>query len=394
MRGEIVGMRDNLLAMRQTASEVLDDFLLLYDKHIVREDDRAWVPYGSLPPIERLKVTADTPPSSRLTCDVALGYLVAHLERADPARLETAYALLRHAFTQQHVYGWFVWNYGQREIDQVDLGTVLDTYWWFWTRVKDLPEDIRESIRESTRRAIGYLRTMHQADDPGIIRKRAPDPDHPEAKQSADYRTIDVLNGNALAVTAYCRAAEILEDPKLIDLAALFQRNLVESFGRHVPGWWVYIERLADRKMLDAETILYQAMIALYLQPLWQERPNEELRKVLTAAMKTLDEITDPSGHLDWSHEARKSFVGTQLLMLPSAAASLADVCDITAAGRRRLELVARTLYDKSAHWFIDEAGEPHQGSPADELKQIWATSDLALIVLHARRVEDGLSAK
>lgn len=389
-----MGLRDNLLVMRQVASELLDDFLLLYDKHLVRQGDRAWVPYGSLPPIARLAVTADTPPSSRLSCDVALGYLVAHLERANPARLETAYALLRHAFTQQSKYGWFVWNYGQYEIDQVDLGTVLDTYWWFWTKVKDLPDDIHVCIRESTRRAIGYLRTMHQADDPGIIRKRAPDPDHPEAKRSADYRTIDVINGNALAVTAYCRAAEILEDPTLIDRAGMFQKNLVASFGRHVPGWWVYIERLADREMLGAETILYQAMTALYLEPLWRARPNDELKDLLTAAMETLKDVTAKDGRLDWSHEARKDFVGTQLLMLPSATAALADVCDITEAGRRRLELVARTMYDKSAHWFVDEAGEPRNGGPADELRQIWATSDLALIVLQARRVEDGLSAQ
>lgn len=388
-----MGLRENLLAMRLTASELLDDFLLLYDKHLVRQGDRAWVPYGSLPPVARLQVSRDTPPSSRLTCDVALGYLVAHLERSNPARLETAYALLRHAFTRQSKYGWFVWNYGQHEIDQVDLGTVLDTYWWFWTKAKDLPDDLRFCIRESTRRAIGYLRTMHQADDPGIIRKRAPDPDHPEDKPTADYRTIDVLNGNALAITSYCRAAEILGDPSLIDLAANFQENMVESFGRHVPGWWVYIEWLADRSVHSPETILYQAMIDLYLEPLWRERPNDELKRVLSESLETLRDITDKQGRLDWSHECRKDFVGSQLLMLPSAAAALADVCDITAAGRRRLEFVAQTLYDKSQHWFLDEPGEPHQGRPAHELKQIWAASDLALIVLHARKVEDGLSA-
>lgn len=388
-----MSLRDNVATMRRTAGELLDDFLHLFDRHLVRDGDRAWVPYGSLPSIERLKVSGDTPPSSRLTCDVALGYLAAHLERPDAKRLETAFALLRHAFSQQHRDGYFVWNYGQYEIDQVDLGTVLDTYCYFWTLAGKLPEDVRSGIVEATRRAVGYLDTVEQPGSPGIIRKRAADPERPEARRSANYFTIDVLNGNALAVTAWCRAATILGDDSLNDRAATFQRNMVESFGRHVPGWWAYIERIGSREMVVPETILYQAMTALYLEPLWRARPNDELRELLAASLRTLDAVTNSEGRLDWSHEARSDFVGTQLLMLPSAAASLADVCDITDAGRRRLELVASTMYDRSAHWFVDEAGEQHHGKPADELRQIWAASDLALIVLSARRLLDGLPA-
>jgi hypothetical protein len=386
--------RDNLATMRQTAGDLLDDFLLLYDKHLVRDGDRAWLPYGSLPPLERLEVSGETPPSSRLTCDVALGYLAAHIERGDPERLETALALLRHAFTRQHANGCFVWNYGQREVDNVDLGTVLDTYGWFRGLVPDLPADIRGGIEESTRRAIGYLKTMHQPDYSGIIRKRAADPDHPEGRRSADYTKIDVLNGNALAATAYCRAAEILDDASLADRAAMFQGNLVEGLGRHVPGWWAYVEWLGSREMMTPETILYQAMTALYLEPLWRAKPNDELEKLLADALETLATVSDDEGRLDWSHEARQDFVESQLLMLPAAAAALADVHDITGVGRRRLDFVAATLYDRDAHWFIDEVGEVKHGQPADELRQIWATSDLALIILHSRRQVDGVSPR
>ena len=384
---------ENLLAMRATAGTLLDDFLLLFDEHMVREEDRAWMPYGSLPSIERLKVSPKAPPESRLTCDVALGYLAAHLEQPDPQRLETAYAMLRHAFTRQHGDGYFVWNYGQHEIDQVDLGTVLDTYYWFWTQVPDLPDDIRGGIEGSTRLAVRYLKTMDQPDHPGIIQKRAADPDHPESRRTADYTRIDVLNGNALAVTAYCRAATILDDDALNDRAATFQQNLVESFGRHVPGWWVYVEWLKSRDVMTPETILYQAMTALYLEPLWRVRPNAALRDLLASALDTLDAVTDEEGNLDWSHESRQDFVDTQLLMLPSAAAALADVHDITAAGRRRLELVAETMYDSEAHGFRDAVGERRNGEPADELRQIWAASDLALIILSARRFDHGVSA-
>jgi hypothetical protein len=376
--------------MRQTAWELLDDFLLLFDRHVRWEGDRAFVPYGSLPAAAKLPVSPQEPPSSRLSCDVALGYLAAHVQRPDERRLQTAYGLLCHAFTRQHPQGWFVWNYGQFEIDQVDLGTVLDTYYYFWTLLGDrLPADIREGIVESTRRAIAYLKTAEQPDWPGIIQKRAGDPDHPESRRTANYQTIDVLNGNALAITAYCRAAVILGEPSLADEAATYQQNLVDRFGRHVPGWWVYIERLGSREVLGPETILYQAMTALYLEPLLRARPNQALRNVLAASLATLDAVTNADGNLDWSHESRAIFVDTQLLMLPSAAASLADVCDITPAGRRRLDLVARTLYDRNAHWFVNAVGRQGKGEPATELLQIWAASDLALIVLFAKRATE-----
>ncbi len=378
----------NIQAIRQTAGELLDDFLRLFDARLERDGDRAWVPYGSLPPMERLRVSPEEPPSSRLTCDVALGYLAAHLERPDPRRLETALALLRHALTRQHREGYFVWNYGQHEIDQVDLGTVLDTYYYFQARLPDLPEDIRKGIRDSTERAVAWLDEMEQPDYPGVIRKRAPDPDHPESRRTADYCTIDVLNGNALAVTAYCRAAGILGRDSLSDRALAFQDNLVESLGRHVPGWWAYVEWLGSREMMTPETILYQAMTALYLEPLWRARPNEKLSRTLAAALEALASVTDEHGQLDWSRESRKDFVGTQFLMWPTAAVALADVCDVTAPARARLERVARTMYDPDAHWLLDE-----DGRPADELRQIWAASDLALAVLHAGRWIDGLSA-
>jgi hypothetical protein len=388
-----MALAENLLVMRQHASDMLEDFLLLWDGLLVREGDRAWVPYGSLPGIDRLPVSAETPPSSRLTCDVALGYLAAHLEKASPERRETAFSLLRHAFTQHHEDGYFIWNYGQREVDQVDLGTVLDTYWWFWTRLKELPDDIRDGIQDSTRRAIGYLKTVHQADHPGVIRKRAPVPDEEGNRATADYRKIDVLNGNALASTAYCRAATILEDPTLVDRGEMFLASLAESFGRHVPGWWVYVEELESRAVMTPESILYQAMTALYLEPLWRERPGKSFEKLLAASMTALQKITDKTGRLDWAREARKDFVETQLLMLPSAAAALADVVDVTDAARRRMEFVTQNLYDREAHWFIDESGDLRHGEPADELRQIWAASDLALIILHARRRENALSA-
>ncbi|NIA21852.1 MAG: hypothetical protein GWP05_07800 [Anaerolineaceae bacterium] len=34
------------------------------------------------------------------------------------------------------------------------------------------------------------------------------------------------------------------------------QANLAESFGRHVPGWWVYIERLGSRQVLGGQITL------------------------------------------------------------------------------------------------------------------------------------------
>jgi len=378
---------DNLRAMHRTAWELLDDFLLLFDGHVKWDGERACVPYGSLPPAPKLPVSADEPPSSRLSCDVALGYLAAHVERPDENRLRTACGLLRHAFARQHPQGWFTWNYGQFEIDEVDLGTVLDTYYYFWTLLGDrLPADIREGIVRSTRKAVAHLKAAEQPDWPGIIQKRSGDPEHPGSRRTADYRTIDVLNGNALAITAFCRAAVILSEPALFDEAARYQKNLVDRFGKHVPGWWVYIERLGTREMLGPETILYQAMTALYLEPLWRARPTPELHDTLAASLQKLEEITDAGGNLDWSHESRAAFIDTQLLMLPSAAAALADVCDITDAGRRRLELVARTLYDRERHWFVNGVGAVGKGEPAMELLQIWAASDLALIMLSARR--------
>lgn len=378
---------ENLRAMRQTSWELLDDFLRLFDRHVKWDGDRAFVPYGSLPPAPNLPVSPQEPPSSRLSCDVALAYLAAHVERPDEQRLRIALGLLRHAFARQHAGGWFTWNYGQFEIDQVDLGTVLDTYYYAWTLLGDeLPADIRDGIVQSTRRAIEYLKTAEQPDYPGIIQKRAGDPEHPESRRTADYRTIDVLNGNALAITALCRAAVILGDPSLAQEAARYQGNLVERFGRHVPGWWVYIERLGTREMLGPQTILYQAMTALYLEPLWRARPHPALRDVLAASLAPLEEITDPEGRLDWSHESRALFVDTPLLMLPSAAAALADVHDITSAGRRRVELVGRSMYDRQAHWFLNAVGTRGRGEPAMELIQIWTASDLALIILFARR--------
>ena len=47
-------------------------------------------------------------------------------------------SLLRHALTRQGPSGEFVFNYGQHEIDQVDLGTVLDVYYYAWTGGGDI----------------------------------------------------------------------------------------------------------------------------------------------------------------------------------------------------------------------------------------------------------------
>ena len=66
-----------------------------------------------------------------------------------------------------------------------------------------------------------------------------------------------------------------------------------------MPGWWVYVEWLKSRDMMSPETILYQAMTALYLEPLWRVRPNDALRDVLAASLRTLDEVTDAQGDLD-----------------------------------------------------------------------------------------------
>ena len=163
-----MGDHDNLRAMHHTAWELLDDFLLLFDRHVKWDGDRAVVPYGSLPAAPNLPVSPQEPPSSRLSCDVALGYLAAHLQRPDERRFRTACGLLRHAFTRQDPRGWYVWNYGQYEIDQVDLGTVLDTYYYFWTLAgRDLPADIREGIAASTRRAVDYLKTTIAVSGPG-----------------------------------------------------------------------------------------------------------------------------------------------------------------------------------------------------------------------------------
>jgi len=384
---------DNLREMGPIARRVLEGLLAYIDPHLVREGDRAWLPYGALPRIERLKVTPAEPPSSRLTCDIALGYLVAALAAEDDRKLDTALCLLRHAFDRQGDEGGFVWNYGQYEIDQVDLGTVLDVYYYFWTRCDSLPADIRSGIAASTRRAIGYLKTMHQGRYPGIIRKRAADPAHPGARRSADYQTIDVLNGNALAATAYCRGAVILNDATLIDRAAMFETNLIERFGAHVEGWWVYIEWLETREMITRETILYQAMTALYLEPLYRARPAHALAEVLAAALESLKQATGADGRLDWSREGVQGFVDTQLLMLPSAAAALADVCDITDAGLRRLEYVAANLVDPRTGLLVNDDGVRNHGDTADELRQIWAVSDLALIRIFSERADDAAAA-
>jgi len=96
--------------------------------------------------------------------------------------------------------------------------------------------------------------------------------------------------------------------------------------------------------------------------------------------MAALAGVTDADGRLDWSRETRKDFVGTQLLMLPSAAAALADVADATGAGLRRLRFVADRLADPAAGLLLNE-----DGTVADELRQIWAVSDLALILLNSR---------
>ncbi|MFW6154957.1 MAG: hypothetical protein ACOC95_07055 [Planctomycetota bacterium] len=367
---------DDLREMQPPARDLLDGLLGYVEPRLAGAGDRAWLPYGTFPSIERLTVTADTPPSSRLTCDVAMGFLVA-------GRLDVAAALLRHAFDRQGDDGRFVWNYGQWETDQVDLGTVLDTYAYaLAVGGEALPTDVRDGIVRSTRRAIAFLDTMHQPDHPGVIQKRAADPDHPGARRTADYCTVDILNGNALAVTAYCRGATILGEPVLVDRAALFVGNLAARFGAHIDGWWAYAERLDDRSMLTAESILYQAMTALYLEPLYRARPAATLRTLLRDALATPADVTDAEGRLDWSHEARKDFVGTQLLMLPSAAAALADVADATAAGLRRLRVVAGRLADPDTGLMLNE-----DGSVADELRQIWAISDLALILLFAERM-------
>jgi hypothetical protein len=381
-----MGYMDSLREMKPIAQRTLAGLLTHIDPLLVREGDRAWLPYGTLAPVHRLKVTPDEPPSSRLTCDIALGYLAAALATDDSKRIETAFALLRHAFTAQGPDGEFVFNYGQHEIDQVDLGTVLDVYYYFRTYCDDLPADVRDGITQSTRRAIAYLRTMHQGRYPGIIRKRAADPAHPEARRSADYQTIDVLNGNALAATAYCRGAVILNDATLVDRAAMFETNLIERFGAHVPGWWAYTEWLETREMITRETILYQAMTALYLEPLYRARPAHGLADVLAKAMTSLAEITDEDGRLDWSREGVQGFVDTQLLMWPSAAAALADVCDVTDAGLRRLRYVDANLVDGDTGLMMNEDGARNCGEMADELRQIWAISDLALIWLFAER--------
>jgi len=384
---------DNLREMKPTAQRMLGGLLAHIDPLLTRDGDRTWLPYGTLPPVNRLTVTPDEPPSSRLTCDLALGYLAAALATEDDRRLDTAFALLRHAFTRQGPDGEFVFNYGQHEIDQVDLGTVLDVYSYFWTYCDDMPADVRDGITQSTRRAIDYLKTMHQGHYPGIIRKRAADPAHPEARRSADYQTIDVLNGNALAATAYCRGATILNDATLIDKAAMFEMNLIERFGAHVPGWWAYTEWLETREMITRETILYQAMTALYLEPLYRARPAHGLADVLAAAMTALADITDADGRLDWSREGVQGFVDTQLLMLPSAAAALADVCDVTDAGLRRLHYVDTDLLDRDTGLLLNEAGARGGGQTADELRQIWAVSDLALIWLFAERAIHAVAA-
>ncbi len=366
---------DDLREMTPLARPLLDGLIGYVQPRLAWEGDRAWLPYGTFPAIERLTVTADTPPSSRLTCDVAMGFLVA-------GRLDVAAALLRHALDRQGDDGRFVWNYGQWETDQVDLGTVLDTYSYALALGGDaLPADVRDGILRSTRRAIAFLDTMHQPDHPGIIQKRAADPDHPGARRTADYQTVDILNGNALAITAYCRGATILGEPVLIDQAAMFVGNLAARFGAHVDGWWVYNEKLDDRSRLAAESILYQAMTALYMEPLYRARPAAMPAALLADAMATLAAVTDEDGRLDWSHEARRDFVGTQLLMLPSAAAALADVADATAAGLRRLRFVAERLADPDTGLLLNE-----DGAVADELRQIWAISDLALILVRAAR--------
>jgi len=384
---------DNLRAMRQTAAPILEGLLACFDLRIVHDGRRAWLPYGTLPPLPRLPVSADTPPSSRLTCDVALGYLAGYLESGRAAWLDTGLSLLRHAFAQQAPQGHFVWNYGQHEIDQVDLGTVLDTYYWYWTLVPDLPQDVRLGIQRSTEHAIAYLKTMEQPSHPGIIQKRAGDPEHPEDRRTADYTKIDVLNGNALAATAFCRAATILEQPDLVNRAAAFEANMVASFGRHVPGWWVYIEWLETREVHTPESLFYQAMTALYLEPLYRARPTAALGRVLAESLQTLEPLVDAAGDLDWSHESRKDFQDTQVLMVPSAAAALYDVYDLTGAGRRRLERVARTMVDRQTGLLRDAAGQHRHGEISDELRQIWGVSGLALIVLYARRAHDDTSA-
>ena len=59
---------------------LLGDFLKRFDDLAQRAGDRAWIPYGSFPEIPRLHVSADMPPSSRLTCRARVA------TSADPGR--------------------------------------------------------------------------------------------------------------------------------------------------------------------------------------------------------------------------------------------------------------------------------------------------------------------
>lgn len=371
-----------LADIRASATSLLHRLIHSFDRRLRVAGDRASVPYGSFPSDADEPGLRHRAPSSRLTADIALGYLAESLLTQDVGRFETACALLRHVFDQQHEAGYFVWNYRACEIDEVDLGTVLDTYYWFWTRVPDLPADIRQGIIDSTASAIMWLKTAEQPAYPGIIQKRQPLPGTQADRPHHHYQQIDVINGNALAITAYCRAAAILQEPALIDRAEAFQQNLCDALGRHAPGWWYYTERLDDRAGMRAQTILFQAMTALYLEPLWRARPNAQLKRTLQQSLATLDTVVDEQGALDWAHESREDFVQTPLLMLPSAAVALQDVHDITAAGLRRMRYVENHLVDAESGLLSHERGGRRHGQTADELRQIWSLSDLALIVL------------
>ena len=56
-----MGDHDNLRAMHGAARELLDDFLLLFDRHVKWDGDRAFVPYGSLPAAPNLPVSTGFP---------------------------------------------------------------------------------------------------------------------------------------------------------------------------------------------------------------------------------------------------------------------------------------------------------------------------------------------
>ncbi|WP_127581649.1 hypothetical protein [Paenibacillus koleovorans] len=319
------------------------------------------------------------PFSARLASDVALGYLVYGRVTEDAPTLNKSVQILRYVLANQHSSGAFEWNLpdpiagpGTPVKDQVDLGTVLDVYYYF-VRSGVVDGPLLQEIQQSVRRAIAYLREHAATSYSGVIKKR----DYGPAKTPA----VDVLNGDAMVVAAYTRASQLLGEPGLLMEAEPYVNNLLQRFGAHYPGWWPYSERLPDRADTAVRppgiSVFFQAMMLLYLEPYFRLTHNPQLRSTLREGLRSVIAATSRDGTIDYTYESRQGIEQRPNIMLPASMLALQDLMDNEPFITSRLEYVADRLV------AADGTVSDEHGGPTGELWRIWLMSDLAICLLY-----------